>query len=286
MKNILCLSGGGVRGILTLEVLKKIEKREGKRLCEVYDLIIGTSTGSIIAGGLALGLSTDTLYHYFETLCSKVFVKKWHHNFTNPFGIFSPKYDSKNIISELTSKYNKDLRDLKTLYMSTAYSVKDSKVKIFKSWRDEDNESYKLYDTVLASIAAPTYFSEYKGFIDGGVYSNNPSLIAALECRKIWKDESMNITSIGTGYISNEFKTTNWGALEWIIKKGRRPIVDIFTDSNSDLVKYACKNLSPDNYSYNHYDVDLTPFINDAPMDSCKKEYLNLLISLGKSIDI
>lgn len=284
MKKVLSLCGGGIRGILSLEILKAIEKKEGKKACEIFDLIIGTSTGSIIAAGLSSGISAELISRDFLLLYEKVFKRSLIQKLINPFGLMNPKYDSNTIIEQIQSRYDVQLDSLKTLYMSTAYSVKDCHVKIFKSWREEDQKEYKLYDTVLASIAAPTYFAEYKGFIDGGVYSNNPSLIAVLESLKLWKGEFIDVTSIGTGYISNSLETSKWGALEWIVKKGKNPIVDIFTDSNMDLVQYTCKNLSKDSFNYNHYDINLSDFIRDAPMDSKNKKYIQLLINLGQTI--
>ena len=78
-KRILALDGGGIRGILTLEFLKAVEslikKRFGEktRLCDYFDLIGGTSTGSIIAAGLACGMTVDALQALYRNIGASVF---------------------------------------------------------------------------------------------------------------------------------------------------------------------------------------------------------------------
>ena len=77
-KRILSLDGGGVRGALSLGVLESVERlvrerlgREDARLCDYFDLIAGTSTGSIIAAGLALGMSVEELSKHSLGLANK-----------------------------------------------------------------------------------------------------------------------------------------------------------------------------------------------------------------------
>src|ERR1700712_3057821 len=88
-KRILSLDGGGIRGALTLGYLKKIETvlREKENdpalvLSDYFDLIGGTSTGSIIAGALAIGMSVDEIVKMYMDLGGKIFGKK--RSFWNP----------------------------------------------------------------------------------------------------------------------------------------------------------------------------------------------------------
>src|SRR5262249_26955852 len=105
-KRILSLDGGGVKGILTLGMLKPLEdelrRRAGGhgdfRLCDYYELIGGTSTGSIIATGLALGLAVDQLIELYSQLGPDVFGK------TAGDGVFlQSKFDSKKLRKALSS---------------------------------------------------------------------------------------------------------------------------------------------------------------------------------------
>src|SRR5271169_5799365 len=78
-KRILALDGGGIRGILTLQFLKTVETLVRQRLgddallCDYFDLIGGTSTGSIIAAGLACGMTVDALQELYRNIGASVF---------------------------------------------------------------------------------------------------------------------------------------------------------------------------------------------------------------------
>src|SRR6185295_20048201 len=98
-KRILALDGGGIRGILTLEYLGVIEnmlrKRSGRNdflLCDYFDLIGGTSTGSIIAAALACGMSVAQLKALYAELGPYVFKPSWLRR-----GLFTPKFDADRV---------------------------------------------------------------------------------------------------------------------------------------------------------------------------------------------
>src|SRR3954471_21697456 len=99
-KRILALDGGGLRGVLTVAFLKRIEdilrtKTGGGtdfRLSDYYDLIGGTSTGSIIAAGLALGMSVDEVRNHYFQLGEKVFKPG-----LLSFGIVKQQFDAKKV---------------------------------------------------------------------------------------------------------------------------------------------------------------------------------------------
>ena len=93
-RRILALDGGGVRGMLTLQYLRAVETmlraRYGRpdfRLHEYFDLIGGTSTGAIIAAGLALGRSVDEIECLYRDLATRIFTKPWY-----SIGAFTPKF--------------------------------------------------------------------------------------------------------------------------------------------------------------------------------------------------
>ena len=65
-RKMLALDGGGIRGVLTLAILAAIEKQLGQRLGDYFDYIAGTSTGAIIAAGLAKGMSVDELVSFYR----------------------------------------------------------------------------------------------------------------------------------------------------------------------------------------------------------------------------
>jgi|CXWL01.1.fsa_nt_gi hypothetical protein len=239
-KRILALDGGGVKGVLTLGMLKALEdelrQRAGGapsfRLSDYYDLIGGTSTGAIIASGLALGLTVDDLIALYMRLGPEVFGKNAGD------GVFlQSKFDSKKLRralqSVLTTKTlgSDDLKTglaihAKRIDTGSAWVVTNHPLGIYYDPPGDGgtfpNKRYRLVDLVLASAAAPTFFDEItidiefdekrrptqKGyFVDGAVSANNnPSMqlfMLALEpsYKFGWRSGADNLmmTSCGTG---------------------------------------------------------------------------------------
>lgn len=239
-KRVLALDGGGVKGMLTLGMLKVLEdelrRRAGGsqdfRLSDYYDLIGGTSTGAIIASGLALGLSVEALIELYSRLGPDVFGR------AAGDGLFlQSKFDAKKLRRALTSVMGaKTLGsdDLKTglaihakrIDTGSAWVVTNHPLSVFYDPPADSsifpNKRYRLVDLVQASAAAPTFFDEVvidiefderrrsiqKGyFVDGAVSANNnPSLqlfMLALEpsYKFGWRSgaDHLMMTSCGTG---------------------------------------------------------------------------------------
>ena len=211
-KRILALDGGGLRGILTLGLLKQIEDelrgRHGNdpafRLCHYFDLIAGTSTGAIIAAALAIGWSVDEITKKYFELGSRVFQRSLLRQ-----GLFRAKYDEARLIDELKAVYGAEttlgddthvltglLVMIKRLDSGSPWPVSNNpRGKYFRSRPGGTigNGDYTLWQAVRASTAAPDYFEPeritiaqlpdhppiYGDFVDGGVSPfNNPALQA------------------------------------------------------------------------------------------------------------
>ena len=236
-KRILALDGGGIRGALTLGFLQKIEDilrlRHGNkpefRLSDYFDLIGGTSTGSIIASCLAIGMKVEDITKMYFDLGGKIFAKKY--KWWNIFQIddlIKASYDYAPLEEEL-QKVFRDITfasgEIRTGLCVVAKRADTNSVwplinhpngKYFDS-KYGRNKDILLWKAVRASAAAPTYFLpqliEVGGglstaaFVDGGVsMANNPSLqllmIATLKGFPFrWKMGADNIllTSVGTG---------------------------------------------------------------------------------------
>ncbi|MGE0828682.1 MAG: patatin-like phospholipase family protein [Hyphomonadaceae bacterium] len=238
-KRVLALDGGGVKGILTLGMLRVLEGELRRRsrdptlvLSDYYDLIGGTSTGAIIAAGLALGLSTSDLIRMYSELGPDVFGRQAGD------GIFmQSKFDAKKLRAALSGVLStktlgtKDLRTglaicAKRIDTGSAWVLTNHpRSKFYESPPDSPiypNKRYRLIDLVLASAAAPTFFDEVvidiefdeknrptqRGyFVDGAVSgNNNPSmqlLMLALEPNYAfgWSPgaDKLMMTSCGTG---------------------------------------------------------------------------------------
>jgi uncharacterized protein len=237
-KRILALDGGGIRGILTLEYLRAIEsmlkKRSGRDdflLCDYFDLIGGTSTGSIIAAGLACGMSVDRLKQLYRDLGKGVFVSKKFRK-----GIFAPKFPSEPVQKALDAQLGADTT-LDSDRVRTGLMIMAKRLDTGSPWPlhnhpkaryAQQDGKLRLSQVVRASTAAPTYFkpetieiSSRDGkivegaFVDGGVSPfNDPALqllmLAVLEGHEFrWQagKDKLLIISLGTGTYKKTFTT-------------------------------------------------------------------------------
>ncbi len=212
-KRILALDGGGLRGVLTLGILGRIEdilrQRHGGgadfRLCHYFDLIAGTSTGAIIAAALAQGWEVKKLHAEYMKLGVKVFEKSFFRQ-----GLLRAKYDEKLLIAELQRVYGADTL-LDSDKLQTGLLVVTKRLDTGSPWPVANNPRgryfegndkgrlgngrYPLWQVVRASTAAPAFFdpesitlSTEEGkapvqgnFVDGGVSPfNNPALQALM----------------------------------------------------------------------------------------------------------
>jgi patatin-like phospholipase/acyl hydrolase len=187
-KRILALDGGGIRGILTLGYLKRLEDilraRYGNdpdfTLSDYFDLIGGTSTGSIIATGLALGFSVEKLQSIYRTLAGEVFKKP-----LLSLGLFSAKFPEEPLIEALTENFSDHTLgsdQLKTglMIMTKRFDTgspwvihNNPRSKYFDPPTGEQkalaNRHFKLRQVVRASTAAPHYFQPERFPVAEGV---------------------------------------------------------------------------------------------------------------------
>jgi len=205
---ILAIDGGGIRGIIPATVLMEIEKQTGKRVAELFDLIAGTSTGGILAVGLARP-GPDGRARYTAGDMRELYLRKGAAIFPQP-GFpkslwnsakrpFTEKYAAKGIESVL-QKYFGDsrLKDSLSNLLVTSYEIHLRQPWFFRSDRARQDPEYDfpLWEVARATSAAPTYFPPAQiprsganqpnwMLIDGGAYANNPALCAYAETRSI-----------------------------------------------------------------------------------------------------
>lgn len=248
-KRILALSGGGTRGIITIAFLEEIEKilkeRSNKgddfRLSDYYDLISGTSVGSMLASMLALGYTVAEVREKFEDWAPKIFRKPWYR-----IAGYSPKFDARQLSGRI--KYVLQDLPLETDELKTGLAIMMKRLDTGspwilsnnpnnKFWKDPEidpstgkppykgNRHYKLFDLVRASTAAPYFFApktfpvvegEPAGvFVDGGVSPHNNPALQSLMLAGIkgygynWPlgAENLFITSVGTGSYRTRINT-------------------------------------------------------------------------------
>ncbi len=230
-KNILSLDGGGVRGIITLAFLErlqaKLDAKGAGRLCDHFQMIGGTSTGSIIAAGLSLGISPSKLLEFYTHLGPRVF-RKPRFRLIGMQSVFDARMlreELANIIGDKRLDSDEILTNLvivaKRMDTGSPWIVHNNPNGVF--WNDPPdgsfigNRNYSLAEIVRASTAAPFFFqpelieiakSEAPGlFVDGGVSPHNMPAMAMLLLATVpnygfgWETgaEALNFVAIGTG---------------------------------------------------------------------------------------
>ena len=235
-RKLLALDGGGIRGLITLEILLELEtqlktkvgKGDTFRLADYFDYIAGTSTGAIIAAGLSLGMAVQELINFYlekgEAMFDKAFLANLGRNF----------YNDKKLAQELKTTFgdgtdlfldNGKFRSLLlvvTMNRSTdsPWPISNNPLADFNDPNQANcNLKIKLYQLVRASTAAPAYFppetlqwnpndpEETFIFVDGGVtpYNNPAFLLFRMATHPAYKlgwptgEDNLLLVSVGTG---------------------------------------------------------------------------------------
>ncbi len=296
-KRILQLDGGGAKGVIQIAVLSEIEKRTGRKVSDIFDLIVGTSVGSIIGGSLATGKMSA---QNFKELMCKSLPKAFKKRFPRNFRIFTKtKYSRKPLVKLLEQELGKYtlMRECKTKFVCTSVCVNDGKNHYFKSWEDKDSK-LGLIDVINRSYAAPYFFGaiddpkEQKTWLDGGTGNSNCSLHEALiEAYKLdWIDTPISILSIGTGYQAYNIpfkKSKRWKNIRDILffmMPGDGGLArNQSTNTKILLLNTISKELS--NLTFQRLDKRISKKIDK--MDGVKyiDEYLRIGESIAKEID-
>jgi len=283
MKKVLVLDGGGSRGVITLQWLLEIEKATNKNIGDIFDLIIGTSVGSIIAvtlnyydnSGKPVYRSVSDIIDLFFDILPDIFSRSLWHRITTFNGIIGPKYDVQYVDTILDNILNNTkMNELHNDTLITTAMIEPS----IKYYEFTSKDNIKASSAIKCSISAPTYFEAeictYDGvlyeFIDGGVGANNPSLAGYFEAKKIYgNDSDILIVSIGTGYIpSSGIDEKYSGALQWCI-----PISDVMIDDSMSFADYQIKKILEQGKRYFRLNV---PISNDENIiDQTDKDILN-----------
>jgi len=231
-RRLLALDGGGIRGLVTLQVLRRIEeivqrhRGDHARLSDFYDYIGGTSSGAIIAAGLARGMRVDEIAEFYRRFGSIVFRSRPFFLGVMPWA--KAKYDTvhleqalKDYVTETADLHPSSLETLLLVVMRNAttdslWPIMSNPEAMFNDLAlQECNLSLPLWQLLRASAAAPTYFppriiefgSQQYVFVDGGTTPhNNPSMLLyrAATCNEYrlgWErgEEQLLLTSVGSG---------------------------------------------------------------------------------------
>jgi uncharacterized protein len=287
---ILSCDGGGIRGIITAVILERLEQKlqethPNKLLRDYFDLIAGTSTGSLIACGIAKGMSAREIRNWYRQRGLEIFpkfnriVQIWLNRVR--LGLSQPIYDGKGLEAVLQDEnaFGQDLfKDLPVPTLVTSYDTYNRQAVVMVNTKPA-YANIPVWQVCRASAAAPTAFPghlmtepnliaalEQSGsvipidtqgqkavpLIDGGVFANNPALCAAVD-RLRWEDRptaaELVIASFGTGQNTKEIglaAAREWGVWEWLNPGKGIPLLDTLFDGSSDVVDYAIRGLLPE----------------------------------------
>jgi len=241
-RKLLALDGGGIRGVITLEILAALERKladktgQGNtfRLGDFFDYVAGTSTGAIIAAGLAMGMSTGELLDFYSDFGRQMFEKSFLLERLKSF------YKREPLAAKLQEIFHDgrgqpatlESAPLKCLLLMVAHNVTtdsawpistNPKAKYNPSDRRDNNRKIPLWQLVRASTAAPVFFppetlnwdpdDPSKSFVfqDGGItpYNNPAFLLFRMATqpayRLEWKtgEQNLLLVSVGTGMAPN-----------------------------------------------------------------------------------
>jgi patatin-like phospholipase/acyl hydrolase len=188
---VLALDGGGYRGLFAAQVLAEWERQLGRPIASCFDLIVGTSTGGIIALGLASGMPASALVDFYVEDGKRIFPSRWSARrfWSGARHWFVAKYNPSALEASLRHRFGeKTLAELTTPVVIPSFKLQEGKHWYFKTPHFSGNlvdHRRPVWEVARATSAAPTYFpafcsSESEVFIDGGVLANNPSMVGYL----------------------------------------------------------------------------------------------------------
>jgi len=303
---ILSIDGGGLRGVVPLTILKKIEEISGKRIHELFDFVAGTSTGGLIASAISIKNPDNPevpLYTLDDVI--KVYLERGReifppgHNFLeSAISIFKHRFAPTGIdkvLNDITGKYT--MNDCLNNIMICSYDLENNTPLFLKSRNAhlKPERNIRLYHACRATSAGPTYLPSYKfeypddktttrNCIDGGVFVNNPSFAALTEFSKhinYYQPDSTTfdlketfVLSLGTGSYTG--KISDLEAMESGLAFWAQHITEIMMHGVNTATDYGMRELMPEgNYLRMTVDIDSA---EHADMANCSEETFNYLI--------
>ena len=241
-KKIVSFDGGGVRVIAGIVFLKKLEVESGKKISDIFDMFVGTSAGAFNAACLAHGeMSADELKRYW----SKDYLDRIMETsfFWDQASLIQarPRYETKGRVKVLQEIFgNTTLGDSRKPLVTICYDIEERSHVIHSS---DITPNITYIDAVCASSAAPMYFPTYQmengsWMIDGGVVTNNPTLIGFNHAKKFFNTNNIKVLSIGAGLNKQKISgktSSKWGGVGWL----RNDIMGMMLDSeiHNDIAK-------------------------------------------------
>lgn len=205
---VLSLDGGGIAGIFTAAVLVGLEQDLARPVLNHFDLVVGTSTGGIIAAGLGAGLTAEEILDLYVSRMGTVFPGP--HRLRSAWRCFHAKYRADGLESLVRGAFgDRVLGESRVPLVIPSFDIGENKVYLFKTphhsrlrrdWR------VPFWQVAMATSAAPTFFpafclpGDHVRLVDGGVWANNPSMVGVAEAVSMFDQplDTIRVLSLGT----------------------------------------------------------------------------------------
>jgi hypothetical protein len=238
-KNVaIAIDGGGIRGIIVARALARLEEHLEKPIRDIFRLTAGTSTGAVIAAGIALGLPAEKLHSLYLELGSTIFRKSLR---STLWPLYRYRYPNGPLEEALKKHLGTGVMgdfwtgSPRTDVVITVFDLVENRTRFVKPWKPTYAD-WPVVKAVLASSTIPTYFPVVDGrYVDGGVGSySNPCYLAAYELTNClnWDPAETTLISLGTGRNPKTLKEYDANRLwvwQWL-----GPIVGAFLQSADD----------------------------------------------------
>ena len=217
---VLVVDGGGVFGIMPAQVLEQLENDTSKPSSSLFDIMAGTSTGSIVTISLAVpnkmgtpAYSASDLIQLYRNYSDSIFHASLLYKFHSLWGLIHPKFQNNVFLNYLCKQYgNLTLSQLMTTVIVPCGLLLKESPYWFNSLSAKRHpaDDFLLKDVVAAATATPSLFKPYLIFnknktrfnyaIDGAMFANNPTLQAYFDAMLYFPYRKFVIVSLGTGY--------------------------------------------------------------------------------------
>ncbi len=221
---ILSLDGGGLKGLFPAALLAQFEADLGTRIADHFDLIVGTSTGGLIALGIGAGIPLADMVDFYVRLGPEVFKTG---KLRAAKRLVRAKHRQRDLRSALVEVFgDRLLGESEKRLVVPSYSLDDDDVYLLKTphhTRLRRDGKERMVDVALATSAAPTYLPAAvvgnQRLIDGGVWANNPTFVGVAEAVSMLGAslDQVRVLSLGTTdpVTSRPGKLVRGGIVQW-----------------------------------------------------------------------
>jgi len=225
---VLSLDGGGILGIFTAALLAGLDKDLGHPVLRHFDLVVGTSTGGIIAAGLGAGMTAAEIADLYASEMATIFPRP--RRLVAARQLVRPKYRPDGLEKVLRRVFGERiLGESQVPLVIPSFDLGENRVYLFKTPHHQRlKRDWKLpfWQVAMATSAAPTFFpafclpGDHVRLVDGGVWANNPAVVGVAEAVSMFGQplETIRVLSLGTTASprTRMRRLDNGGLLQWV----------------------------------------------------------------------